>query len=500
MPAGDVIHYISPSGSDSNDGLSLSTAWASPNHAIHCGDVIIAAAGNYTSGNIGSGFGATSNCPSTTGGIDGAGGIYFAILLCGGIDLQSCQVTGQNTDGAGVFNVSGVNNWAIEGFKVNGSGNSRGFMVADQVPGTVFHHFAFVNDIVYNSLLGFGANEGAVNHSTGCCYDYIAIVGNLSANSSQDGICVAAIDPTSPGNFDSASGTHIYIYNNIVWNSVSASCISVSDSEDMMLDTYDAHGFTGQTVVSNNMGWTADRMCFNIPYGNFNPRSNLVIKVYNNTCFGNLVNIGGDGPDGEINLTGDGTTAIATLSITNNIAQTNRASSGSGGSNVYAAVLGGATWPNLIVGGSSAQNVFSGMAPSCAGVSCDPGNNITEYNNNTLGINFYVNPGFNNTSDLLSNRNGIPNCTGFANTTSCMGYNPNTQILTNPSAIYDLQPTCGANCAGKGFQNPSAVCVSSGPLSTDYPAWLKGIVYLQWNACTHTITENNDLVTKPCGM
>jgi hypothetical protein len=36
---------------------------------------------------------------------------------------------------------------------------------------------------------------------------------------------------------------------------------------------------------------------------------------------------------------------------------------------------------------------------------------------------------------LDNNRLGAPNCTGFTNTTACMGYNANTQTLTN-SMIY----------------------------------------------------------------
>ena len=41
-------YYMSPTGSDSNNGTSPSTPWATPNHAVVCGDVIIAAAGNYS--------------------------------------------------------------------------------------------------------------------------------------------------------------------------------------------------------------------------------------------------------------------------------------------------------------------------------------------------------------------------------------------------------------------------------------------------------------------
>ena len=87
-PSGSVaftalnIRYMSPTGSDSANGLTPGTAWASPNHPMNCGDVIIAAPGAYRTSGIGN-FGTVSSCPSTSGGIDGTGGIYFAVLLCG---------------------------------------------------------------------------------------------------------------------------------------------------------------------------------------------------------------------------------------------------------------------------------------------------------------------------------------------------------------------------------------------------------------------------------
>src|SRR5262245_55446482 len=52
-PSGSVaftalnIRYMSPTGNDSANGLTPATAWASPNHPMNCGDVIIAAAGTY---------------------------------------------------------------------------------------------------------------------------------------------------------------------------------------------------------------------------------------------------------------------------------------------------------------------------------------------------------------------------------------------------------------------------------------------------------------------
>src|ERR1700733_4492741 len=40
-------YFMSPTGSDSNDGLTPVKAWATPNHSVVCGDVIVAAAGTY---------------------------------------------------------------------------------------------------------------------------------------------------------------------------------------------------------------------------------------------------------------------------------------------------------------------------------------------------------------------------------------------------------------------------------------------------------------------
>ena len=84
-------YYMSPTGSDSNNGLTAATAWATPNHAVNCGDVIIAAAGSYRT--FQGTWGTVSNCPSTSGGIDGTGGVYFATLLCGGSYVGACYIT-----------------------------------------------------------------------------------------------------------------------------------------------------------------------------------------------------------------------------------------------------------------------------------------------------------------------------------------------------------------------------------------------------------------------
>jgi hypothetical protein len=143
-------YYISPTGSDSNSGTSPSSAWATPQHAVDCGDVIIAAAGSYANGQFGaSNWGMVSSCPSTTGGIDGAGGVYFAVLLCAGPDMTSCKVDGGSVE---AFRVDS-SNWAVEGFTgtqaptANQGGFATACNAATSETSATLHHIAYVNDI-----------------------------------------------------------------------------------------------------------------------------------------------------------------------------------------------------------------------------------------------------------------------------------------------------------------------------------------------------------------
>ena len=115
---------MSPTGSDSNSGTSPSSPWASTNHSgIVCGDVIIAAAGAYNSNNFDSFsagssiWGTVGSCPSTSGGIDGTGGIYTATLLCA--TAFGCTIDATSTTANGI-NID-KSHWAVEGFAVTGA-------------------------------------------------------------------------------------------------------------------------------------------------------------------------------------------------------------------------------------------------------------------------------------------------------------------------------------------------------------------------------------------
>jgi len=187
-------YYMSPTGSDSANGLTPATAWATPNHAVVCGDVIIAAAGAYGTSTLTNSFGAVANCPSSTGGIDGAGGIYFATLLCGGTYVGACNINNpcstSNNPGQGAE--MNQNNWAIEGWAISSSyaTNCSGFpftvntshQFGEQTTTSVLHHIAWINDIAYDAAAGFTTLSWGANSGIGYGVDYWAMVGDIAQN------------------------------------------------------------------------------------------------------------------------------------------------------------------------------------------------------------------------------------------------------------------------------------------------------------------------------
>jgi hypothetical protein len=472
-------YYVSPTGSDSNSGLTTAAAWATPNHAVKCGDVIIAASGTYN-GNFGN-WGTVSGCPSTSGGIDGAGGIYFATLLCAG-KLQTCNINCATAvcSGTAAMNVT-ASNWAIEGWAATGNGSqARAFQANGAGSGTtIVHHIAFINDIAYNSAEAFGTNDGALNHNIpGNGVDEFAVVGDIAYASNQDPICLAAIDDAGPANYDKNAGTHVFWAGNFAFSNRSA---CVSDSEGMMFDTFDAHGYTGQSVIEQNMVWQSTRGGVQITYQGLNA-GNAPMYIFNNTFFSNDAGPGVGGyAVGDINVQSTTSALPYPVSIYNNISRTNYVTTGNQGTSyggVYAALTGGAY--NVTWGGSGNQNIFKGEETTCLG-SCDPTNNVIAFNGGPLGTNTYADPGFANATDLLANRSGTPNCSSYTNVNACMA-----------QAIADLTPTA-AGMTGKGYQRPGA-CTAD----PYFPTWLKGVVYLTWNGST--LSENSGLITKPCNM
>jgi hypothetical protein len=402
-------------------------------------------------------------------------------------------------------------NWAIEGWAVSmgytTGCSGMGMMIATYSNTGVRHHIAFVNNIAYNNASAFGVNSHGSNSGSGYGADYWAIVGNIAQNSAGrcDGYYDSAIDVIGLLQYDAATGTHIFLDSNYSYNNMQVGCSegsTVSDGESYMLDTLDlpSPGYSQQIVFRNNIGVKSERSGLHVFYQNYN-NNTPTIKIYNNTMFSCCAGVVSQGAEGEFNIQNNSPTSNFpwVVSFTNNIGKTNYTTPGGGGSSygsVYALMIGSYVANSLTVGGSGSQNIFKGSNTTCP-VYCNTIEggvyDVTSYvSQASLGTNIYVDPAFNNLADLLNNQIGVPSCSGFTNTTACLGYNANTQTLTNPSFLYDIQPTC-SQCTGKGYQLPSTTCSSS---DTDFAAWLKGIVYLHWTGSA--VVQNFDLVTLRC--
>ena len=437
LPTGDVLHYIAATGaSDSYDGTAPTHTtgsigpWASPHHAMNCGDVIIVAAGTYTTqfGGTGPGWGAVSNCPSTSGGIDGTGGVYFAVVLCAGPDLESCKV-GAGT-GVTSFDIGKSSSWAVEGFKATspsgGPGVSPAFL-ADSGLNTsgcsgVYHHFAFINNIAYSSAAGFGTNDcGTGGGTTTPGIDYWAAVGDIAQASNTglpgSGYCVAAIDFVGMANSDANAGTHGLMYGNYSYNGIATGCVALYDGEDYMFDSDEVHLGTGTFIANSNIGFYSSRACIQVtsqpPHAG---SQNMYVSIYNNTCFADnqLGSTNPGGNVGELNLSGpNGSVPFYSLVAYNNV-MPNYTNGTYFNSSLYSAVVGGTQWGSWKEGTELAaglENVFYSVNTSCHGTTCAPSASPyaeAYFNSNptasdTTNI-FRTDPAYADTSDLLANR------------------------------------------------------------------------------------------------
>lgn len=519
LPSGSTLKFMAATGCDHNTGTAATGGdsgacsgsagqvgpWATPNHTMNCGEAIVASAGTYN-GDF-STWGSVSNCPSTTGGIDGIGGVYAASLVCGA-SLSGCLIncaTGAcNSFGSGsssAMNVS-ASSWAVEGWKAIGNGQNHLAFTANGCTGTattVIHHIAFINDWSENAAVGFGA-EGCGLTVGGV--DEFAVVGTLSHNSNLIAICDSAIVDVAPHNNDASAGTHVFIAGNFAYGNLNNPPCTVSDGEGILLDTFDEFGYTGESDVENNVVYHNSWAGIHVFQQSF-VSSTLTMNIHHNTVFGDMVCPDFQpGSTGEINYQINGNFPW-TINTYDNIARTDESTQPYGTSPAcastsidhpyaMAALLNPGTNPVINTGGTGLQNVFfatSGVcdnSPNCAG-----SNSVIWFNNGTFSTNTYSDPLFTNTTDLLANWIGVPSCTG-TDVASCMGWNNASQTAAALTPIADLVPT-GSGTSGKGYQPP-------GPCAPNslYPTWLKGIVYLQWDGTK--LTENAGLITKPCGL
>jgi len=483
-------YYLSPTGSDANSGLDPAHAWATPHHNVVCGDVIIAAAGTYstTYGHFGTNdWGTVSNCPSTSGGIDGKGGVYFAVLLCAGPNMSSCQVNGNNYE---AFRVD-QSNWAVEGF--TGTQSARGgggcFIATSEVAGATRHHIAFINNIanVCDSQ-GF-ATYSWTNPQSGV--DQIAVVGAIAYNTSQSlaAPCASGVSLIPVNGPDSSPGTHVFVAGNFAYKNVNAPSGATcnTDGEGLIFDSWACTQYSRQGVAEQNVWWMNGGPGFEVFPNCRQNGDKAKIYVIHNTSYGNSRDPKHAGTSGELYLNQVlPTSANGTYYyIYQNIFVATMASPGGNGKS---SVFGGGVYlsngnSNLVYAG---LNYFWQSNPGTKTAVGNP--NTDAYVNGAhltttfpFGPNTYSNPQLANPGSLPTT---APNCANYTNTTDCMnkGYN----VAAN------VTPRAGSGSVA-GYRAPGACAPDS-----YYPTWLKGVVYLHWNGSS--ITQNAGLITKPCGL
>lgn len=434
-------YFISPTGSDSNNGLSAGSPWLTPNHAVNCGDVINAAPGTYAGSNFGpSHWGAVSSCPS-------ASGIYFAQVKCSGLFVEDCKYAGTGTNDYGAW--IDQSNWALVTGKLTSVHNGCGIASPSAAAGV--HHIAFINVEGPNCLtLGFGSSPYFGGGQFGV--DYFAVVGAIAYNSAAGTTnCPSGISAYEPVASDSVSGTHqffagIFSFANLNVQSCAGGS-TTSDGNGIILDDWqgDQSGFTPyaqqgaieQSMFLGNGGGGA--VIFN------NPSAPVFIK--NVTTWGNAQDThhATSSTMAELNYN-----SAKNTSTTNGIFQATLATQNT--NNVYGA------------------NVFAGDGTDTIG-----GNYI--FGVGGQNTNIISSPGFSFGSNTTATPNFVapstpsaPNCATAVTTTACMS-----------ATVANFVAQAGG-AAGLGYQPPGSCAPDA-----LYPVWLKGVV-------------PNGIITKPCGL
>lgn len=429
-----VTYYLSSTGSDSNNGLSIGSSWLTPKHALNCGDRIIAAAGTYSSNNFGSGKWGTINCPGSNN---------VAWLTCQTFD--TCKI---NSTSAGGNTAPGLwidkSHWGVQGWEISvGRGVTFGtcFEVGSATTGNVVHHVIFANNIANGCQ-----NGGFVTFNTGTTggADYVALLGNIAYDAAQGShSCTSGFSIYQPIAFDTNPGTHFFIEGNFAWANVNPSTCNgtpSTDGEAVIVDTLDfSQGrgtpYTQQVVVQNNIGFFNGGRGFEA-FNNQVGSTHASIYFKYNTAFGNMTDINQtNGCLGRAEL------AIGytrTTTYDHNLAQTRTGTSCSNGA-LYGLVVETADVTNVVTNNWYYSTAGTNtLIDNSSGFSLGAGNVKTD-------------PAFTNPINP-----GAPSCGSFSSVPACMA-----------TVISDYVPTTsGASAYGYQAVNDTSV---TDPL---FPQWL----------------------------
>ena len=395
FPLHGATYYMSTTGSDGNDGLTLGTPWATPNHAVNCGDVVQAAVGNYSAQSISG----TATC---------AGANNVAWLTCAIFLGCKVAITGATN---GIMITS--NAWGVQGWEVDATSSTGVFF------GTyTAHHVIFANDVAV------GGGSGGFDTGGAGADDYLIVVGCIAYNSTTSSAhCYSGIDIYEPTDRDTLPGTHIYVAGNFAWDNLNPNpCQSgtPTDGNGILFDSLNVTSYSQQIVAENNI------LVFNGGRGLQTNGSQAGGKTYfrHNTT--------------ALNNTDASQTTICSEIAVNNSYNTE----------IYLGILqtnsptscgGSATYPTRIYPGTSthvyqdweydSQGNYSGCL-GCGAFTYGP--------NNTTG----TSAAFFNPVDP-----GSPSCGSFASVPACMA-----------TMIANFKPTA-AGAAAYGYQIPSSASV-----------------------------------------
>jgi hypothetical protein len=442
IPAYATQYYLSPSGSDGNNGTSTGTPWLTPNHSVNCGDTLTAAAGSYSDDNFQDYDWGTVTCPA---------GNNVAWVICATFD--TCKINA--TDGHPGIQI-GRSYWGVQGFEATTGGGNNYAACFEIYPrdGVTIHHIIFANDIANGCE---AAGIAFSNNSTTASFDYVAIIGSIAYNAVQSNTeCYSGISAYQPIAIDSLPGTHIYIAGNFSWdNVVPVPCASFNppyDGEGITLDTLDgsqgglASPYNQQIVVTNNISFLNGSGGISVEGGG---NTAAPVYIFNNTVVGNSKDTSENNPVscGQIFLATNPNTVLLTQ-VFGNLAESTLSTGGACGSGDPAYVL-------QVSAGNGTDHIYQNFGYSAGG-------------NNTLassstGFSFGPNNTF-GTNPLLYNPvdPGAPSCGSATSVPNCMA-----------TVIANFSPT-NVGAKSFGYQKVSTTSVYD-PL---YPQWLCSVTNL----------------------
>ena len=431
LPAyGQATYYMSTTGSDTNDGTRA--PWASPDHALNCGDTIQAASGTYAASNFQSGKWGPVTCLA---------GNSVAWLKCATFD--ACYISAGTLYGMYVDH----SYWGVEGWEATST--SSGFTCFAAAPPSSsptanIHHIIFANDVAN----GCGGGGFGTFPSGSYSVDYIAIVGNVAYNAAQNSLnCYSGISIYKPSATDTLAGTHIFVAGNFSYGNVDpATCggTASTDGDGIILDTFDGFAYGQQAAVEDNIIVANGGHGFEKQGYTVNPAVAAPTFVEHNTVWGDLSAI-------------DYNTSVCAewlinkdygITSTANIVQPNRATGCS--SNTV-----------IIMQAYDTSGTASGSRPasSVSGNWIGPFTGATNtYSYNDDGNTFTFGTNATGTSPAFTSAvaPGAPSCGSSANVVACMG-----------TVVSDFTPTAsGASAYGR--QAPGSTPVYD-PL---WPQWL----------------------------